>query len=841
MRISLNWLSDYISIPFSPDELAERLTMLGIEIEAIERLGERWDNVVVGEVLEVWPHPNADKLRLTRVRIGEGEPLRIVCGAPNVRVGLKVAVAMIGADLGEGLIIKKAKIRGESSEGMICSEHELGISQNHDGIWELPLDLAIGVPLADALGLRDVVFEVGITPNRADCLSHIGIAREIRAITGEPIKMPEASVDRVGGEITNQVRISLPQPELCPRYVAKLIRGVTIKPSPDWLKRKLEAVGLRPINNVVDVTNFVLMESGHPLHAFDFDVVGNGEIVVRTAGGFAEAYTTLDGKTRKLPPEALLITNGKIPLGIAGIMGGENSSIREATKNVLIESAYFQPSSIRRTAKQLGLSTDASYRFERGTDYEILPTAAERAAQLIQELAGGEIIEGTIDEYPNVQSRKRFPFHPARANALLGMNIPEDRMRSIFARLEIDNTPKRVQARASLPDPAAGAGKEALPGARAGGIQDSHSTEWTLTGPSYRVDLEREEDAIEEIARVVGYEEIPTSTFERAPLPSSRDPLKPREFEALVRSTLLSLGTTECVSSPLVSQKNALQFHPSPVVIINPLNTERDRMRTSVAINLLEAARVNERFGGQGQRIFEIGNVFHYSNKPEKLGHIHEATEIGILISGIQEPKTPYNAEAARADIFLLKGLAESLLSRLGIREFEYSTEESLPDFLDPTQLLSITSGGNPICRMGRIAEQIRKEYDLRNDLWIALLDASELFALTRKIVERPSAVHPLPKYPSVERDVAIVVSETIPAKSIEETIRAASPKDILREVRVFDEFQPKEMKSAHERSLAFHLVFRSEDRTLEEHEVDEGINLIIKRLEGELHARLRA
>jgi phenylalanyl-tRNA synthetase beta chain len=809
MRISLNWLSEYISIPFEPAELAERLTMLGLEIEAIERVGERWDNIVVGEVLEVSPHPNADKLRLTRVQIDDGEPLRIVCGAPNVRTGLRVAVAKIGADLGEGPVIKKAKIRGEASEGMLCSERELGISERHEGIWELPEDAAVGKPLADALRIRDVVFEVGITPNRADCLSHIGIAREIRAITGEPLKLPKISADPMGGAVTNQVRVSLPQPELCPRYVAKIIRGVTIKPSPDWLQRKLETVGLRPINNVVDVTNFVLMESGHPLHAFDFDAVGTGEVVVRTARGFAEEYTTLDGKTRKLPPEALLITNGQIPLGIAGIMGGENSSIQEATQNVLIESAYFHPSSIRRTAKLLGLSTDASYRFERGTDYEILPSAAERAAQLIQELAGGEIIEGMIDEYPNAQSRTRFIFHPARANALLGMDIPDERMRSIFERLEID-------------------------------VQDSHASEWTLTGPSYRVDLEREEDAIEEIARVVGYDSIPTSTFERTPLPSSRDPLKQREFEALVRSTLLSLGTTECVSSPLVSQKNARQFHDQPVVIINPLNLERDRMRTSVAINLLEAARVNERFGAHGQRIFEIGNVFHYSNKPEKLGHIHEATEIGILIAGIQDPKNSYNAEATRADIFLLKGLIESLLSRLGIRAFEHS-EENTANFLDPSEALVVTANGKAVCRLGKLAHDIAKEYDLRNDLWIALLDFPTLYGLTRQLFEHPASVRPLPKYPSVERDLAIVLSEALPAKSIEAIIRSEAPKQVLREVTLFDQFQSKEMKSAHERSLAFHLMFRSEDRTLEEHEVDNHINLIIKRLEGELHARLRA
>ncbi len=816
MRISLNWLSEYIPVPFTPKELDHRLTMLGIEVEAIEHVGERWNKVVVGEVLDVSPHPNADKLRLTRVSIGDGEPLHIVCGAPNVRAGQRVAVATIGADLGGGVVIKKAKIRGETSEGMLCSERELGISQNHDGIWELPNETAIGLPLADALGLRDTIFEVGITPNRADCLSHIGIAREIRTITGEPVRLPSVAIAKKGGEVAKQVRVSLPQPELCPRYVAKLVKGVTIAPSPDWLKRRLEAVGLRPINNVVDVTNFVLMECGHPLHAFDFDVVENGQIEVRTAGGFVEDFVTLDGKRRKMPADALLITNGKKPLGIAGIMGGENSEIRDTTRNVLIESAYFNPTSIRKTAKQLGLSSDASYRFERGADINILERAAERAAQMIAELAGGEIIQGMIDEYPIPTQQKTFRFRPARANMLLGMSIPAERMLQIFESLNIE-------------------------------VQNSSSPEWQLTSPSYRVDLEREEDAIEEVARIVGYDEIPTSTFERSPLTGMRDPLKLRDFDALVRSTLISLGASECVSVPLVSEKNALQFHRKPVELINPLNTERDRMRTSIAINLLEAARVNERFGASGQRIFEIGNVFHYSDKPEKLGYVSEKPELAILISGIQEPKTAYNAAAISADIFLMKGIVGSLLARCGIREFGYSSEiNDLGEwgggstFLDSTQMLAITSGMGLIGLMGRITSEIAKTYDLRSDVWIALVDYNTLFSLTRKLVEIPPHVKPLAKYPSVERDIAIVLAEEISVNQIEDSIHAASPSELLQSVQLFDQFQPKEMKLVHERSLAFHLVFRSDERTLEEHEVDQLINLIIKRLEGELHARLR-
>jgi phenylalanyl-tRNA synthetase beta chain len=813
MRTSLNWLSEYISIPFTPDELAHRLTMLGLEIEAIERTGERWDKVVVGEVLEVTPHPNADKLRLTKVSIGNGKPLSIVCGAPNARAGLRVAVATIGADLGGGMVIKKAKIRGEASEGMICSERELGISQNHEGIWELPNETAIGLPLADALGLRDTIFEVGITPNRADCLSHIGIAREIRAITGEPVRLPNVSIDTKGGAVAKQVCVSLPQPELCPRYVAKLVKGVTIAPSPDWLKQRLEAVGLRPINNVVDVTNFVLMECGHPLHAFDFDAVENGQIEVRTAGGLVDEFVTLDGKRRKMPTDALLITDGKKALGIAGIMGGENSEIRGTTRNVLIESAYFNPASIRRTAKQLGLSSDASYRFERGADINILERAAERAAQMIVELAGGEIVQGMIDEYPIPLPQKTFRFRPSRANMLLGMSNPSERMLQIFESLNIE-------------------------------VQNSASTEWMLTSPSYRVDLEREEDAIEEVARIVGYDEIPTSSFEHAPLGGLRDPLKLRDFDVLVRTTLISLGASECISVPLVSEKNARQFHEKPVELINPLNAERDRMRTSIAINLLESARVSERFGARCQRIFEIGNVFHYSDKPEQLGFVSEKPELGILISGIQEPKTAYNATTIPADIFLMKGIAESLLSRLGIREFEYSSEHSkkggTTSFMDPAQRITVTSGMSPICLFGRIAPEITKAYDLRSDVWLGLFDYSALYDLTRKLVEQPPQVKPLAKYPSVERDIAIVLAANISAKQIEDTIRGIARPDILRSILLFDQFQSKEMKLAQERSLAFHLVFRSDERTLEEHEVDELINLIIKRLEGELHAKLR-
>ncbi len=807
MRISLNWLSDYIRIPFTPDELAERLTMLGLEIDAIERPGERMDKVVVGEVVELTPHPNADKLRLARVSVGAETPLRIVCGAPNVAVGQKVPVALIGADLGEGFIIKKSKIRGETSEGMICSERELGISEKHEGIWVLPRELAVGSNLAVALGLNDTVFEIGITPNRADCLSHIGIAREVRAITGEKLTLPAPTIANIGGALANEVRISLPQPDLCPRYVAKMIRGVTVRPSPEWLQRRLEAVGLRPRNNVVDVTNFVLMECGHPLHAFDFDTVEKGEIVVRTAAGFATEYVTLDGKTRKLPSDALLITDGKKPLGIAGIMGGENSEIRDTTTNVLIESAYFNPSSIRRTAKQMGLSTDASYRFERGTNFDVLMGAAERAAHMIVELGGGEIVEGLIDKYPTALVHKEFKFRPSRADLLLGFAVPRQRMQEVFARLDIE-------------------------------LEQMNEDLWELHIPSYRVDLEREEDAIEEIARVVGYDQIPISTFERAPLTGLRDPLKRKEFDEILRSTLLALGAIECVSVPLVSAKDAKNFHEHPVELINPLNEEKDRMRSSIAINLLDAARHNQRFGAQGQRLFETGNVFHYSSSPEALGNVKQGAELGVLITGVQEPKTAYNATSIGADIQMMKGLTEALAARAGIGPLRY--EVSSERYLEPNESLGVCAGEIRIGNIGRLSAAVSKEYDLRQNAWIGLFDYELLFQLARNARLKPKQVNPLPKYPSVERDIALVLKSDVTARSVEECIHSASPSKLLQSVRLFDEFRSPEMKTMGERSLALNLVFRSEDRTLEEREVDDLIFLIIKRLESELHARLR-
>ena len=840
MKISLNWLREYVAVSFSPAELDERLTMLGIEVEAIENFAERFAKIVVGEVLEVAKHPNADKLNLTRVTIGSGEPLKIVCGAPNVRVGMKVAVAQVGADLGGGFVIKKSKIRGEASEGMLCSERELGLSENHEGLWDLPQSYTIGTPIAEAMGKSDVVLEIGITPNRPDCLSHIGIAREISAITKEEVSYPK--LGSLSGVATSDVSVSLQDADLCPRYMGRLVRNVQVKPSPQWLQQRLTTVWLRPINNIVDITNFVLMECGHPLHAFDASSIVDGKVVVRRARGFATEFTTLDGKKRTLDPETLLIADPQKPLAIAGIMGGENSVIKDSTRDVFIESAYFLPSSIRRSSKLLGLSTDASYRFERGTDVEGLRYALDRATALIVELGYGEIAGVVIDEYPKPVTAKRFTFRPASANSLLGMQIEESQMLDVFKRLKIE-------------------------------VEQSSKNDWKLTSPTFRIDLEREVEATEELARVIGYEHIPTATFERAPLKTTHDPLTHLQLEAQVRSELIALGVTECVSSPLVAERAASLFHASPVEVINPLNVETNRLRTSIAANLLEIARRNERFGAEGQRLFELGNVFSYDTKTRLVGKVSERMELGVLISGVQESKTPYNTAAVKADIFHLRGLVEQLFRRLNLRRYElHSVPESArtkvvklgfdpfdkavfdpieaeakkevahnsSDAFVETSSVLIKIGGIELATIGKVRQDVAEVFDIRSEVFLALIDYSAVFACLRESISVGDKVAPLPKYPAVERDIAIVVPEGVNAGTILASIEKSVDKTLFEGARIFDEFRSPEMKRAHERSLAVRILLRSKERTLEEENVDQTIRTVLGKLESDLGAKLR-
>lgn len=822
MKISLEWLRQYVDVTVSVSELAAKLTSLGIEVEGIEDFASKFALVVVGEVLEVERHPNADKLSLTRVTIGDGaEPLRIVCGAPNVAKGMKVAVATIGADLGDGFVIKKSKIRGEPSEGMLCSERELGLSENHDGIIRLSAEAKLGSPLAEAIGKSDVILEIGITPNRADCLSHIGIAREIALAFGGIVKKGEINnslLDTSRTKAADVAKVTINDPDLCPRYAARVVRGVQVKESPQWLKQRLEAVGLRPRNNIVDVTNFVMMECGHPLHAFDFSTVQNGQIIVRTAEGFAEKFITLDDKERTLPSTALLIADSEKPLAVAGVMGGANSEITHDTTEVLIESAYFNPSSIRKTARLLGINSDAAYRFERGTDIENVLYALDRAAALIAEVSGGEVLDGVIDAYPKKHTPKEFRFRPDKARKLLGANVADAAMEHIFDRLDMT-------------------------------IDKKSSGEWKLTGPSWRVDLEIEEDAIEEVARVHGLQNIPPSTFERAPFPTERDRISKRAFDEKLRSQFVAIGFSECVSTPIISAKEAELFGGPAVEVMNPLTVELERMRPGILPNLLDAARRNERFQAAGQRFFEMGSVFRYQEKQQQVAYVEERNEIGFLLKDIIEDKNVYNAKELTADIYLARSVCEHILKSFQVEgtiqvltsDLQLGRWQKAHEYFDALETLVVLNGKQVLALIGRVHANVEKAYDLRSAVYAGLIDYDLLHSAARKAMTEGFTVKPLAKYPSVERDMAFTIKSEVLAGQLLAEVQASLPKEFVEGVRLFDMFESKEMKQRGERSLAVRVKLRSPERTLEDEEVERIVAGVVSTIETKFGAKLRA
>jgi phenylalanyl-tRNA synthetase beta chain len=518
MIVTYNWLREFVDFDLSPVDLAELLTMLGLEVERMESLGAGMDDVVVAVVEERSEHPNADKLSLCRVNTGS-DTLSVVCGARNFKVGDKVALAQIGAVLPGGLKIKRSKIRGEESFGMLCSERELGLAEDSAGIMVLPPECRLGTPLFEALGLKDTLFEIGLTPNRADCLSVMGVAREIAAKLGKKITSSSHALKESETLITAAASVVVEDHHLCPRYTARHITGCRIAPSPQWLINRLNAVGIRSINNVVDVTNYVLMEYGHPLHAFDFDLIAGGAIIVKRAGE-GERFTTLDGQERLLNPSDLTICDAGKTVALAGIMGGKNSEIIPGTTNILLESAYFNPSAIRLTGKRLGLHTESSHRFERGTDVDILPKALDRAAALIAELAGGKVARGIIDVYPVKIPQKSIHLRVSRVNQLLGINLAAETIRDIFLRLEFEVDPVE------------------------------HGV-FSVRVPSFRVDIEREIDLVEEVARLNGYENIP-ATMPKARVFSDR-PTRHQRMEKLLRDLMVAQGFNEVINFSFIA------------------------------------------------------------------------------------------------------------------------------------------------------------------------------------------------------------------------------------------------------------------------------------------------
>ena len=797
MNVTLNWLKNYIDFEFSPTELADRLTMLGIEVESVKHLGADLEGVVVGSVTSMRPHPNADKLVLCQVDTGGPEELQIVCGAPNVREGMLSPVATIGATLPVGLTIKRAKLRGETSEGMLCSEKELGLSDAAAGLMELPTDIPLGTPLSEALGLDDVVFELEITPNRPDCLSLIGIAREIRAETGNPLKPP--TLDLTESDINAQelTSVTIDAPDLCPRYAARVIQGVKVAESPAWLQQRLASVGIGVINNIVDVTNFVLMEYGQPLHAFDYHKLTENRIVVRRARE-GEHITTLDEVERELTPDMLVIADAEQPVALAGIMGGYDSEITESTCDVLLESAYFNPSSVRATAKALGISTEASYRFERGADPGVVLAALDRASQLIVELAGGTICEGVVDVYPGQLPLTEIQLRPERVNFVLGTTLEASEMVQILNRLGFD-----VDATGDI---------------------------YHVTVPTFRADIAREIDLIEEIARVHGYDNIPT-TLPKGDIPvPAQDPKT--EIRKRIKHFLLAAGMMEAVNYSFCDPNcfDKIRLNPDDPLrntlrLQNPLSPEMSVLRTTLTPGLLANAQHNRNHQIDTIALFEIGGVFVHDGEekePERVA--------GVLAGQIGEGV--YSDPYRPPDFFDIKGLVEEMLEVCGVVDWTLQKTDT-PTF-HPGRNAEVLLGDKRIGVFGEVHPEVLENYDLP---YKAYLFEFDLECLT-DVAIFAKRFEPISVYPKVARDLAIVVDKEI-LSDMPTALIYTTGGDSVDSVRLFDVYEGEQVPKG-KKSLAYTITYHSATETLTDKAVNALHDEVVKGLNRELGAELR-
>ncbi len=814
MKVTLNWLKQYVDFDWSPEELAERLTMLGLEVEGVQKIGGEFDGIVVAQVITRDKHPNADKLSLCRVNDGKGER-QIVCGAQNFKAGDKVPLILPGASLPmkpgdkEPFTIKVGKIRGVESHGMMCSPQELGLPDQVDGLLILPEDAKVGQPFAEFMGRSgsDVVYDLETTPNRPDWNSVIGIAREISALTGNPLRLPEITFENhqlSSEEIENVVQVRLEDPDLCPRYTARMVRGVRIGPSPDWLRDTLEKVGLRSINNVVDVTNYVMLETGQPLHAFDFHLLssngGRPAIVVRRAQE-GEKFTTLDACEHTLTAEMLLIADASKGIALAGIMGGQNSEINDRTADVLIESAYFKPQNIRATSKKLELRTDSSYRFERGADVGICDWASRRAAQLIVQLAGGKVLQQSIDACPRPVAPKEISLRFEKTRDLLGIAIPDQQQEQLLRciGLEVTSATAPTVSSASI----------------------------TVRIPTFRVDLKREVDLIEEITRIYGVDNIPSTPPRGAIGANVHD--KVHDDLAEVRRNLTGLGINEAQGQTLISSEAAtLAGIETAVALANPLSSDMNVLRPSLLPGMLDALRHNVSRKNNDVALFEVGRVFgQKENVP------HEARRVAVALTGQrQQPFWSGADRDARCDIYDLKGLIDELLEKLGMRGAIYCRrEESTALFLESA---TIQLGKLVLGELGQLQPKLARHYDLRDAVFLAELDL-DLILGKRNTAK---SFKPLPAHPFIRRDVAMIVNESVTHDAVQQAIKQARPEH-LESVELFDIFRGKNIPNG-QKSMAYAFIYRGADRTLTDVEVNASHEKIVEAFRKHLGATVR-
>jgi len=816
MKISYNWLSDYVDHQCSPEDIGDALTMSGLEVEHMDRLDPSLDGVIIGQVLSVQPHPNADRLRLCKVNVGDTPSIQIVCGAPNVEAGQRVAVATVGTSLtikGKILKIKKAKIRGEISNGMICSEGELGLSDHHDGIMVLSEHSVIGEPILEYLRQehdidQDICFDLSITPNRPDATCHIGVARDLAALQNIPLRLPDITPPSGTSDLDQYLKVTIQCPERCGRYTAMIVQNVTVAPSPSWLKQRIESVGLRSINNIVDITNFVMYECGQPLHAFNYDRIAKKQIIVRQSVA-GEEFITLDGKYHVLDDEVALICDGQQPIAIGGIMGGKNSEVDDLTTNILIESAWFDPSNTRRSAKALGISTDASYRFERGVDTQLQPWAAMRAAILMKEIASGSIVNGMIDIYPNVQPLPIIDVRLSRIQAILGIEIALHQVTQILESLGfcVDEKVDGILA---------------------------------CIVPPHRPDVFGEIDVIEEIVRIHGYDKITlhNHTPLQLPAPLSRSNDQAREQ---AHSFLTGHGFREIYTNSLLPDEVASQFsqdvmgvNASPVRTLNAVSSSMATLRPSLLPGMLMVMKHNVRHSQHVLRFYEFGHVFHQG--PDQSTYLEHYSEYDALLMGISGPVSPssWDTSSRIVDFFDLKGDLTLLLDTLKLHQLEMQFHDQ------PTELtdyhLTLHSKKYRCATIAKLAESLQDSYQLPHPVFFADFNWTRLLDLYHQ--KSSATFTPISLYPIVERDLAISVEQSQPVGPLLSTLQKAG-KPLLKDIRVFDIYTGDQILSG-QKGIAFSFRFGA-DRTLRDEEIDQLMRKIVDVLSENFDAILRS
>lgn len=789
MRFSYRWLLEYLQTRRSLQEVLHGFTMAGLEVETVTDLGAISGKIVVGQILEVHDHPDADTLHVCTVDVGEDRSLNIVCGAHNMKQGDNVAVALEGASLSGGLEIRRTRIRGQVSEGMICAGDELGLNEDHEGVLILPKEWKIGEPM-------DAIIDIAVTPNRGDCLSMIGMARDLAGYFGARCNTPIVRVMETMDRIDNYIKVTVENKKACPRYGARFIRGVHVGPSPDWVRYKLESAGVRAKNNIIDATNLVMLEMGHPIHAFDLDRVANRHIIIRDARE-GETLEMLDGEELKLTSEDLLIADPREPIALAGVMGGMKSGIHNSTINVVIECACFDPVTIRKTARRLGMQTEASFRFERSVDPEGVTRVLDRVATLMRDIAGGEIVQGIMDVKSYRYEKKILPLSISKTNRILGTDLGPREMADLLLRLDFE-------------------------------ITKTEEDNIHFSIPPHRTDIDREIDLVEEVARMYGYEKVkPTIPY----LPAKSNTRSPVEqMKKKASSTLVSLGFNEMItlsftSSRLIEALGLPLDHATPIT--NPISSDQDVMRTSLLPGVIEVASWNLNRDLLDLAQFEAGKVFRQIDENQ----FEEEMHLMAVLCG--ETLSSWRKKGREVDFYDIKGAAEAVLDALLLSDARLHEDVETP-WLHPGRSARYIKNGKEICRIGEFHPVLTERLELKRRLYLMEMNLT----LCAELEKKERKYTPIPKFPAVDRDLAVIVDKKVSAGDIQSAIKQAAGES-LEDVSLFDLYTGDPVPEG-KKSLAYAFTFRSTDRTLTDEEVNQAMENILAMLKERFNAILR-